>query len=178
MEKTMSEKYGKMYDRIKEAAKENENPFLVLLMAKIYKTSRLMDFDYKKLHEELHKELGSVSNGVRAFDVDPDGFSQERLVMPVMEKLVSIKGVGCGVASAFLHFYNNKIPIIDKYSYAVFLKERKRMDSSEIKLQLKNKVFEVDDYHAFYKWYKKKYSNTSDHKDINFKLMEEGKKIL
>lgn len=164
-----------MYDTVKKAAEERKDPFLVLLMAKIYKLARPMNLDYKKLHEELW----ILSMLARSFDADPNGFPQEEKVMIVMESLrSSVKGIGCGVASAFLHFYNDKIPIIDRYSYAVFLKESRGMGGSEIKSRLKNKVFKVNDYRAFYQWYRKKFPSTADHKDTNFRLMEEGNKIL
>ncbi len=161
------EKYEKNYESILEESK-NHDLFKLLLMSKIYKAPTYLDMDKDNIKTlkkcfQLIKDEQSINN-----------------VCNAIKKLSEIDGIRIPTASAFLHFITEgKIPIIDKYAYATFLKENKKMKNEEIKEVVDKSNFKINlyDYEEYYKFFRKKYSRMKP-KEINFDLMEKGKAIL
>ncbi len=163
-QKNLKEAYDNIVDIVE--VKKKSNVFTLFLMASIYKDRTMRYKDLKKVLKDIEEEKSLVGVLKKKSNHRYDKAKE------IMKKLDKVHGVGCRVASAFLHFYTNgELPIFDKNSWRSLMRG-------------KHSDFTPEGYIKFLREYEKRFDketvekNMSPrilHRELNFELYMEGK---
>jgi len=159
-------RYKKEYQIICAATK-SRHPYCVLLLSKIYKAPTSLEIDPSIVTEVLDTAL-------KLLQVDRN----DKNIGIALKYLRGLHGVELPVASAFLHFYYPDIPIIDKYSFALYLAKAIKYSSDQIQKEVGSaRTYSVDEYLAFRQYFNREYREVDPEK-ANFVSMRDGALLL
>ena len=159
-------RYKKEYQIIRAATKSRD-PYCVLLLSKIYKAPTSLEIDPAIVTEVLDTALDILQ-------VDRN----DENIGIALKYLRGLHGVELPVASALLHFYYPDIPIIDKYSFALYLAKAKKYSSNRIQKEVGSaRTYSIDEYLAFRQYFNREY-RAVDPEKANFESMRDGALLL